>query len=91
MSEIALTPEARKLKQTKQKEYNNRYWNKKASETQQVKADGNVSVTRGKMTDEAYIKALENSNKTLGSENRRLVSEIIKIKSFLSGTSLIFE
>jgi hypothetical protein len=32
-----------------------------------------VCVCRGKMNDAQYIKALEQSNKTLGSENRRLV------------------
>jgi len=37
-----------------------------------------VCVERGKMNDDKYIKALEESNKVLSSENRRLVSMLIQ-------------
>jgi len=90
---VQLTPEAKALKQQYNRKYQNRYWNKKAEEAKQQEpvkesSKNTVSVTRGKLTDEAYIKALEASNKTLGSENRRLVSELIKIKTFLSEYNL---
>ncbi|MEZ3440169.1 MAG: hypothetical protein K1V82_00825 [Alistipes sp.] len=37
--------------------------------------DERVCVNRGKRTDAQYIAALERSNKTLSSENRRLIRE----------------
>jgi hypothetical protein len=38
-----------------------------------------VSVCRGNMNDARYIEALENSNKTLSAENRRLVRVLLSI------------
>ncbi|MDR0864998.1 MAG: hypothetical protein LBO74_08710 [Candidatus Symbiothrix sp.] len=42
-----------------------------------IKAEDTPSVPRGNLSDERYIKALEESNKTLNSENRRLVNMLI--------------
>ena len=59
------------------KKYQQRYWEKKAAEkqtnSQPQEAEKTVSVSRTSMTNEQYISALEQSNKTLNSENRRLV------------------
>ena len=59
------------------KKYQQRYWEKKAASKraaaqQQIQTEP-VSVSRNGMDDQRYITALEASNKTLNSENRRLV------------------
>ncbi|MDR1938743.1 MAG: hypothetical protein LBQ73_09660 [Tannerellaceae bacterium] len=42
-----------------------------------MKAEGNATVERKNLTDGRYIKALEESNKVLNAENRRLVGMLI--------------
>ena len=72
-----LSSEAARAKYEYNKKYQQRYWEKKASSKlaasqQQIQTE-TVSVSRNGMDDQQYITALETSNKTLNSENRRLV------------------
>lgn len=72
-----LSPEATRAKYEYNKKYQQRYWEKKAASKraaaqQQIQTEP-VSVSRNGMDDQRYITALEASNKTLNSENRRLV------------------
>ena len=69
--------EAARAKYEYNKKYQQRYWEKKAASKraaaqQQIQTEP-VSVSRNGMDDQRYITALEASNKTLNSENRRLV------------------
>lgn len=72
-----LSSEAARAKYEYNKKYQQRYWEKKAAGKQntlqqQIQTE-EVSVARNGMDDQRYITALETSNKTLNSENRRLV------------------
>lgn len=68
-----LSPEAARAKYEYNKKYQNRYWEKKAAENQTEQDEETVSVSRNGRSDKRYISALEDSNKVLNSENRRLV------------------
>lgn len=72
-----LNKEAARKRYLCNKKYEDRYWEKKAAErraaTRPVEAAESVSVSRLGKTDERYIADLEQSNKTLNRENRRLV------------------
>lgn len=82
-----LSPEAARLKYEYNKKYQERYWEKKAAEkhtgprTREEESGGAVS--RGGMSDEQYIAALEKSNRTLNSENRRLVKLVHNYQSMI--------
>ena len=76
-NELMSVPEAARAKYEYNKKYQQRYWEKKAASKraaaqQQIQTEP-VSVSRNGMDDQRYITALEASNKTLNSENRRLV------------------
>ena len=94
-----LIPEAAHEKYLYNKKYQDGYWERKAAK-RKGKVEVTVSITeellpnletvtvtvqRNGHTDERYIKALEQANRTLNSENRRLIrllqkyQEIIKI------------
>ena len=94
-----LSPEAAHEKYLYNKKYQDGYWERKAAK-RKGKVEVTVSITeallpnletvtvtvqRNGHTDERYIKALEQANRTLNSENRRLIrllqkyQEIIKI------------
>ena len=94
-----LSPEAAHEKYLYNKKYQDGYWERKAAK-RKGKVEVTVSITeellpnletvtvtvqRNGHTDESYIKALEQANRTLNSENRRLIrllqkyQEIIKI------------
>ena len=100
-----LSPEAARAKYEYNKKYQQRYWEKKAASKraaaqQQIQTEP-VSVSRNGMDDQRYITALEASNKTLNSENRRLVrllhnyqkiiaqSRLRRMKNWNSRTSAI--
>lgn len=72
-----LSREAARAKYLYNKKYQARYWEKKAAEIRMASLpDGaaeQVSVSRIGKTDERYISDLEQSNKVLNRENRRLV------------------
>lgn len=96
-----LSPEAAHEKYLYSKKYQDAYWERKAAKKKQGgKVEVTVSITeellpeleevtvtvsRNGHSDERYIKALETANKTLNSENRRLIrlltryQEIIRI------------
>ena len=42
-----------------------------------------ITVAREKLTDDKYIRALETANKTLSSENRRLIRLLIKYQDII--------
>ena len=94
-----LSPEAAHEKYLYNKKYQDGYWERKAAK-RKGKVEVTVSITeellpeletatvtvqRNGRSDERYIKALEQANRTLNSENRRLIrllqkyQEIIKI------------
>lgn len=69
-----LSREAARAKYLYNKKYQDRYWEKKAADTaRSEEVEETVSVSRMGKTDERYIADLEQSNKTLNRENRRLV------------------
>lgn len=72
-----LSREAARAKYLYNRKYQDRYWEKKAAAkrtaTRSEGVDGTVSVSRMGKTDERYIADLEQSNKVLNRENRRLV------------------
>lgn len=72
-----LSREAARAKYLYNKKYQDRYWEKKAAEKRPTarseEVEETVSVSRMGKTDERYIADLEQSNKTLNRENRRLV------------------
>lgn len=70
-----LSREAARAKYLYNKKYQDRYWKKKAAEKGKISQapEERVSVSRIGKTDERYISELEQSNKTLNRENRRLV------------------
>lgn len=94
-----LSPEAAHEKYLYNKKYQDGYWERKAAKRNgnvEVKVSISedllpeletvtVTVSRNGHSDERYIKALEQANRTLNSENRRLIrllskyQEIIKI------------
>lgn len=94
-----LSPEAAHEKYLYNKKYQDGYWERKAAKrkgkvvvtvsiTEELLPNletVTVTVQRNGHTDERYIKALEQANRTLNSENRRLIrllqkyQEIIKI------------
>ena len=87
-----LSPEAARAKYEYNKKYQQRYWEKKAAEkqagSQPQEPDRTVSVSRSGMTDERYITALEKSNKTLNSENRRLVRLLHNYQTIISQSAV---
>jgi hypothetical protein len=83
-----LSPEAARAKYEYNKKYQQRYWEKKAAEKRNgslhiIKTEP-ISVSRNGMDDQRYIKALEASNKTLNSENRRLVRLLHNYQAIIS-------
>ena len=64
-----LSPEAARAKYEYNKKYQQRYWEKKAASK---RAAAQQQIRNGR-ADQRYSPALEASNKTLNSENRRLV------------------
>ncbi len=94
-----LSPEAARLKYQYNKKYQDAYWERKAAKAkkeataadiEQAAAEtGNgVSVPRKGLSDERYIKALETSNRTLNSENRRLVRLLTRYQQLIGQSKL---
>lgn len=88
-----LSPEAARAKYEYNKKYRQRYGKKKATEkqidSQPQQPDNTVSVSRTGMTDERYISALEQSNKTLNSENRRLVRLLHNYQTMIAQSTVV--
>ena len=98
-----LSPEAARAKYQYNKKYQQAYWERRAAK-EKAQAELNaqatqledaatatldtVSVCRRDMTDERYIKALETSNKTLNSENRRLVRLVTRYQQIIGQSKL---
>lgn len=85
-----LSPEAARLKY----EYNKcRYWEKKAASKTttlpQVEADETTTISRLDCKgDEEYIKALEAANKTMRSENRRLIKLLHNYQTMIAQSNI---
>ena len=92
-----LSAEAARLKYEYNKKYQQRYWEKKAAERRadsQPSEDTEtititISVPRNGLTIEQYIERLEESNKTLNSENRRLVKLLQKYQEMMLQSMII--
>lgn len=88
-----LSPEAARAKYEYNKKYQQQYWEKKAAEkqtgSQSQQPDNTVSVSRAGMTDERYISALEQSNKTLNTENRRLVRLLHNYQTMIAQSTVV--
>lgn len=98
-----LSPEAARAKYQYNKKYQQAYWERRAArEKAQAEASAQatqledaaaatldtVSVPRRGMTDQRYIAALETSNKTLNSENRRLVRLVTRYQQIIGQSKL---
>lgn len=92
-----LSPEAAHEKYLYSKKYQDAYWEKKAA-MRKGKVEVTVSITeellpeletvtvtvqRNGHSDERYIKALEQANRTLNSENRRLIRLLTKYQDII--------
>lgn len=88
-----LSPEAARAKYEYNKKYQQRYWEKKAAEkqagSQSQQPDNTVSVSRTGKTDERYIYDLEQSNKTLNRENRRLVRLLHNYQTMIAQSTVV--
>lgn len=93
-----LSPEAAREKYLYNKKYQDEYWERKAAKRKSGKVEVTVSITeellpeledvtvtvsRNGHSDERYIKALETANKTLNSENRRLIRLLTKYQDII--------
>lgn len=83
-----LSPGAARAKYEYNKKYQDRYWERKAAKQSQQKADNGVSVSRSDISDSRYIKALERSNRTLNSENRRLAKMLHNYQTVIGQSKL---
>lgn len=95
-----LSPEAAREKYLYNKKYQQAYWERRAAKkkteaeaTAQIEDAAaatldTVSVPRRGMTDQRYIKALETSNRTLNSENRRLVRLVTRYQQIIGQSNL---
>lgn len=96
-----LSPEAARAKYQYNKKYQQAYWERRAAkekaiaEQEAIKLEDaaaatldTVSVPRRGMTDQRYIAALETSNKTLNSENRRLVRLVTRYQQIIGQSKL---
>lgn len=83
-----LSTEAAKAKYQYNKKYVDGYWEKKGAAQKEQADDNPVSVSRSDKTDERYIKALETSNKTLNSENRRLIRLLHNYQSIINQSAV---
>lgn len=74
---------AEKLKEEKRKEEEDDREEIRTAIQKAMETEERVSVSRNGMSDQQYIAALENSNKCLSKENRRLVNLLTKQNSKL--------
>lgn len=96
-----LSPEAARAKYQYNKKYQQAYWERRAAKEKAIAEQeatkledaaaatlDTVSVPRRGMTDQRYIAALETSNKTLNSENRRLVRLVTRYQQIIGQSKL---
>lgn len=87
METMKLSKEAARAKYLYNKKYQNAYWERRAKRAQQPQQTerpqkGYICINRLDYKDaDKYIAAIETSNRTLASENRRLISLLAKIQS----------
>lgn len=89
-----LSPQAAKLKYEYNKKYQDRYWEKKAAtRTNQLPTiEANETTTVNRLdckSDEKYIKALETANKSMRSENRRLINLLHQYQTVIKQSNAV--
>ena len=82
MGTSKLSREAAHAKYLYNKKYIDAYWEKKALRVEKSTMTESICINRKDYKDtEAYITALETSNRTLASENRRILNMLTKVQS----------